>query len=150
MTSAARAADRFITASVFGLTVMAVWTLVIKFLAPLLWAVAERAGGREAVAPVMWDFWWVAHLALALLLWRRHRWAWSFGIGVAVVEIAIVAAKFFVYLRGLQAPDLSFWRLLWFTNKVYVLGFFLVFLPLLLRPGMRQELTSRTVGDRHG
>lgn len=31
------------TASVFGLTVMAVWTLVIKFLAPLLWAVAERA-----------------------------------------------------------------------------------------------------------
>lgn len=147
MTSPARSADRFVTASVFGLTVMAVWTLVIKFLAPLLWAVAERAAGREAAAPVMWDFWWVAHLALALLLWRRHRQAWVFGVVVAAVEIAIVAIKFFVYLK---APDLSFWRLLWFTNKVYVLGFFLVFLPLLLRRGMRQALTSRPGGDRHG
>lgn len=142
-----RSADRFITASVFGLVGMAVWTLVIKFLAPLLWAVAERAAGRAAVAPVMWDFWWVAHLALAWLLWRRHRLAWVFGVVVAVVESAIVAAKFYAYL---QAPDLSFWRLLWFTNKVYVLGFFLVFLPLLLRRGMRQALASRTIGDRHG
>lgn len=147
MSTPVRSTDRFLIASVLGLVVMAVWTLVIKFLAPLLWAVAERAAGRAATAPVMWDFWWVAHLALALLLWRRHRLAWVFGVGVAAIEIAIVAAKFYVYL---QAPDLSFWRLLWFTNKVYVLGFFLVFLPLLLRPGMRQALGVGTIGDRHG
>ena len=121
------------TLAVFGLVVMAAWTLVIKYLTPWLWAVSEHAAGHEgAAAPVMWDFWWVAHLCLAWLLWQRHPLAWTAGIGIAVVEILIVAAKFAFYLA---APDLTFWRLLWVTNKIYVLGFFVVFLVVLLRKG---------------
>jgi hypothetical protein len=123
--------DGFVTFSVLGLVVMATWTLVIKYLAPVLYVLSERAAGHapEGV-PVMWDFWWVAHLVLASLLWRRHPRARIAAIVIAVAEIAIVAVKFVAYLRQ---PDLSFWRLLWFTNKVYVLSFFIFLLIVLLR-----------------
>jgi len=123
--------DGLIAFAVFGLVVMAAWTLVIKYLAPILYVVSERAAGRSpGPAPVMWDFWWVAHLALAWLLWRRHAWARAAGMVIAAAEIAVVTVKFIAYMRR---PDLSFWRLLWFTNKVYVLAFFVVLLIVLLR-----------------
>ncbi len=121
----------WVACAVFGLVVMVTWTLVVKYLAPILYVVSERAAGRApAQAPVMWDFWWVAHLALAWMLWRRHRRVWVFGLAVSSMEIVIVAVKLVAYVR---APDLSFWRLLWFTNKVYVLTFFVVLLVVLLR-----------------
>ena len=125
-----RAGDAWLTFAVFGLVVMATWTLVIKYLAPALYFVAERAAGRPLErAPVMWDFWWVAHLGLAWLLWRRHPLVRIAGLGVAAVEIVIVAVKLALYFGH---PDLSFWRLLWFTNKLYVLGFFVFLLAFLL------------------
>ena len=127
----ARRGDGLVTSAVIGLVVMATWTLVIKYLAPLLYVVSERAAGRDPGAvPVMWDFWWVAHLVLAWLLWRRHPRAWAAGVAIAAAEIAIVTVKLVAYLRH---PDLSFWRLLWFTNKVYVLAFFVALLFVLLR-----------------
>lgn len=123
----------WVTASVLGLVVMATWTVVIKYLAPCLWAVSERAAGRaDAGAPVMWDFWWAAHLLLAWLLWRGHRLARPAGLIIAPAEIAIVAVKIALYSRR---PDLSFWKLLWLTNKIYVLGFFSVFLGVLWKRG---------------
>ena len=135
------APPRRVTCAVFGLVVMVTWTLVIKYLAPILYVVSERAAGRSpAGVPIMWDFWWVAHLLLAWLLWRRHRLAWAFGVAVSGLEIVIVTLKFVLFLR---APELSFWRLLWFTNKVYVLAFFVVLLVVLprrrgwLEPGAR-------------
>ncbi len=138
-----RSAQGWITFSVFALVVMATWTLVIKYAAPLLFFAAERAAGRPVAGPpVMWDFWWVAHLLLAALLWRRDRRAWVVGMAIAAVEVVIVAVKFAAYL---QQPDLSFWRLLWFTNKVYVLAFFLFLLALLARRDVRNAL-----GAHHG
>lgn len=117
---------------------MATWTVVIKFLAPVLYAVAERASGNDAAtAPVLWDFWWVAHLALAHLFWHRHRAARWVGLAVAWTEVVIVAVKFY---RFLQDPDWTFWRLLWFTNKVYVLAFFLVLGFWLLTDRFRRQL----------
>jgi hypothetical protein len=125
----------WVTASVLGLIVMATWTLVIKYLAPCLWAASERAAGRaDATAPVMWDFWWVAHLTLAWLLWRGHPLARPAGFVIAPVEIAIVSVKLALFARN---PDTSFWKLLWLTNKIYVLGFFVVFLAVLWRRGRR-------------
>jgi len=139
-----RAGDGWVTVAVFGLVVMTTWTLVIKYLAPALYAVAERAAGRPIEsAPYMWDFWWVAHLALAWLLWRRHPLARNAGLGVAIAEIAIVAIKLGVYLGH---PDLSFWRLLWFTNKLYVLAFFLFLLVVLLRSGRWPDRDSAVAG----
>jgi hypothetical protein len=114
----------WVTASVFGLVVMATWTMVIKYLAPVLYGAAEHTS-----PPIMWDFWWVAHLALAWLLWHRHPLARRAGLAIAAAEIVIVTVKFADYARH---PDLSFWRLLWFTNKVYVLLFFVWFLAMLL------------------
>jgi hypothetical protein len=128
--SEAEVRPAWVTASVFGLVVMATWTLLIKYLAPIVWAVAEHAAGQDAVAPIMWDLWWVAHLALAWLLWHRHPQARNAGLAVAAAEIVIVTVKFVDYARH---PDLSFWRLLWLTNKVYVLLFFVWFLCALIR-----------------
>ena len=129
---------RWITLSVLGLVVMATWTLVIKFLVPVLFVLSERAAGRSTDGiPIMWDFWWVAHLTLAWMLWRRRPLAWAAGVAIAAAEVVIVVVKFALYL---SSPDLSFWRLLWLTNKVYVLAFFLLLLGLLLRPGARAGL----------
>jgi hypothetical protein len=70
----------------------------------------------------MWDFWPVLHGALAVALWRRSRHARAFALAVALGEVAVVTVKFALFLR---APEWSFWKLLWFTNKIYVLAFFL-------------------------
>jgi len=138
----------WITACVLGLVVMATWTLVIKFVAPLAWFVAERAAGRPiAGPPILWDFWWVAHLALAHLLWVRHRWAWGAGVAVAGIEIGTVAVKLALWFSH---PDLSFWRLLWLTNKLYVLAFFLLLLALLWKGELRGLRPAHTPGRRAG
>jgi hypothetical protein len=127
------ARPRWLVAAVCGLVVMVTWTLVVKYLAPLAWFVAERAAGRapEAV-PVMWDFWPLAHLALAALLWRRHPWALRVGIAVGAAEWLIVVLKLAVYLAE---PARDFWSLLWASNKLYVLAYFTWLLALLLRRG---------------
>ncbi len=59
---------------------------------------------------------------------------------LALAESAVVLTKFFFYLR---APEWTFWKLLWFTNKVYVLLFFLCLLYVLLGPGRRDLRTER-------
>lgn len=138
MSPPGRPEARGIDLCVLGLAVMAVWTLVIKFLAPILFYTAERTAGRPVDGPpIMWDFWWVAHLALAWLLWRRHPLALPAGRGIAAAEALIVIAKFVLYARQ---PDLSFWGLLWLTNKVYVLAFFLFLLVYLSRDNVRRAL----------
>jgi len=125
-----------VTAAVAGLVVMIAWTLAVKYLVPWCWALAERlAGNPAAPAPVMWDLWPLAHAAVALALWRAARWGWGLALAVALAEIAVVAGKFALFLR---APDWTFWRLLWFTNKVYVLGFFVVLAAWLLGSGGRR------------
>lgn len=139
------AADGWVTPAVFGLVVMATWTLVIKYLAPALYFVSERAAGRPLErVPVMWDFWWVAHLALAWLLWRRHPLARNAGLGVAATEVVIVAVKLALFFGH---PDLSFWRLLWFTNKLYVLAYFLFLLAFLLRSSRWPDRDSAVAGS---
>ncbi len=147
MTNAPR--PRWIVATVFALVVMITWTLVAKYLAPLLFDLALAlhgesggSGGRSgalAGAGVMWDLWPLTHLALAFGLWRRHRLVWIYGVTLALAESAVVLTKFFFFLR---APEWTFWKLLWFTNKVYVLLFFLCLLYVLLGPG-RRDLGAR-------
>lgn len=129
------------TACVVGLIVMATWTVAIKYLVPVLYFVSERAAGRDPGGiPVMWDFWWVAHLALAWMLAKRHTWAWAAGMSVGVVEVSIVAVKLaFFFAR----PEFSFWKLLWFTNKIYVIVFFLFLVAFLLTPAGRAALGRR-------
>ena len=123
---------RWITATVFGLVVMIVWTLAVKYLVPLLWSLSEGLAGRDATSQVMWDLWPLTHAALALLLWRGAGVAWTFGVVLSAAESIVVLWKFALYLR---APEWSFWKLLWFSNKIYVLAFFVCLLTALLGPG---------------
>ena len=90
----------------------------------------------------MWDLWPLTHVVLAILLWQRQRFAWIYGVTLALAESAVVLTKFSFYLR---APEWTFWKLLWFTNKIYVLLFFLCLLYVLLGPGrrdLRMEMSS--------
>jgi hypothetical protein len=124
---------RAVVVAVLGLTAMIAWTLAVKYVAPWCWFLAERAAGRAPQSvPLMWDFWPLVHAALAIALWRRASWTWAFAAAVAVAEIAVVTVKFALFLR---APEWTFWKLLWFTNKVYVLVFFAVLAGWLFGPG---------------
>lgn len=133
---------RWLVATVFALVVMISWTLVVKYLVPILFGLSlalagDAAGGGSAAlagAGVMWDLWPLTHVVLAVALWHRRRFAWIYGVTLALAESAVVLTKFFFYLR---APEWTFWKLLWFTNKVYVLLFFLCLLYVLLGPGKR-------------
>jgi len=136
-----RPQPRWVVATVVGLVVMVTWTVVVKVLVPLLFELSlvltvEPVGAPQALhgAGVMWDLWPLAHLLLAVGLWRRHRFVRAYGVTLALSESAVVATKFFLFLR---APEWTFWKLLWFTNKVYVLVFFLCLLYVLLGPGKR-------------
>ena len=128
--SAPAARPAWVVGAVFGLAAMIVWTAVVKYLVPLLWSASAAWDGRAAEpSHVMWDLWPLTHLALALLLWRGARFAWEAALLLALAEIAVVSAKFALFL---SAPEWSFWKLLWFTNKVYVLLYFVLLVALLL------------------
>lgn len=105
------------------LIVLAAWTLVIKFVFPVAFALAE---GVPVVTYIYWDFWWVAHLwlAWALLDWRRYTVA--LAVGVSVVEIIIIVTKFILFFGD---PQWTIWTTNWFINKVFVLACFCMLLP---------------------
>ncbi len=118
------------------LILLSLWTLIIKFVLPVAFALEEGAPiGRY----IMWDFWWVAHLTLAWGLLRRPAWLFAAGVVIAAVEIVIVVTKFILFL---PAPDWTIWTMNWFVNKIFVLGIFSLMLPWLL--ANRAALTGRS------
>jgi hypothetical protein len=105
------------------LIVLAAWTVTVKFLFPIGYALAE---GAPVGTYVYWDFWWVVHswLAWALLCWQPYTYA--LAIGVSAVEIAIVVTKFALFLAD---PNWTIWTTNWFINKLFVLACFCLMLP---------------------
>jgi hypothetical protein len=97
------------------LVVLAAWTVTIKFLFPMSYALWE---GAPVTAYVYWDFWWLVHLWLAWSLLHWQRFTYALAIGVAVAEIVIVTAKLVVFLA---APEWTIWTTNWFINKLFVL-----------------------------
>lgn len=118
------AAPRGSTAATLGLVVMITWTVVVKYLVPILWGFSAGVA-----APIMWDFWPVAHALLLVLLLRRHPWAWIAGISIGAIETGIVVWKLVAFAL---APERGIWKLLWATNKLYVLAYFVLLLIWLL------------------
>ena len=108
------------------LFILAAWTLSIKYLFPVAYALKENV---PIGTYVLWDFWWVVHIWLgwSLLHWRRY--TYYFAAIVCVVEIAIVVTKFVLFL---SAPEWTIWRTNWFINKVFVLACFAMLLTYLL------------------
>ncbi len=108
------------------LIVLAAWTVTIKFLFPVAFALAD---GAPITTHIYWDFWWVVHLWLAwtLLHWRSY--SYVLAIGVSVAEILIIVTKFGLFLA---APEWTIWSTNWFINKLFVLACFSLMLAYLL------------------
>ena len=123
------------------LMLLAAWTVTIKFLFPVAFALAE---GAPLTRYVYWDFWWVIHLWLAWALLRRPPSTTALALGVAVVEIAIVITKLGLFLA---APEWTIWTTNWFINKLFVLACFCLMLPwLALRHQRRHERAAPAAG----
>jgi hypothetical protein len=97
------------------LVVLAAWTVTIKFLFPIAYAIAY---GLPPGTHVYWDFWWVVHLWLAWALLRWRAYTFALAVGVATVEILIVVTKLALFLA---APEWTIWTTNWFVNKLFVL-----------------------------
>ena len=116
------------------LFVLAAWTLVIKYVFPMAYALNE---GVPVLTYVMWDFWWVAHIWLGWALISRPRYTFALALVVSVVEIIIVVTKFVLFLAG---PHWDIWTTNWFINKCFVLVCFILLLGWVL---MNQEEFGR-------
>lgn len=114
-----------------GLVLVAGWTLLIKFVLPM---VAAARAGVPLSTWIMWDFWWAAHLALAASLRRPGPATWPLAAIVAWVEITIIVTKFWLFLRE---PAWTFWTANWFANKCAVLALFVAMAAWLHRGGGR-------------
>jgi hypothetical protein len=111
------------------LFVLAAWTLTIKFAFPMAWALSE---GAPLLHYVWWDFWWVAHIWLALALLARPGYTLRLALVVAIVEVIIIVTKFIFFL---QAPSWDIWTTNWFINKLFVLATFsLMLIHIAARP----------------
>lgn len=109
------------------LFVLAGWTLVIKYIFPVAFALSE---GVALLTYVMWDFWWVAHIWLGWALIRRPRYMLALAVVVSVVEITIVVTKFVLFLAE---PQWDIWHTNWFINKCFVLACFVLLFGYLFR-----------------
>lgn len=118
--------DATVTFIAHFLCILAVWTIVIKYLFPIAYALSE---GSPAGTYVFLDFWPVVHLVLAWSLLNWQRWTLAFALVVSVAEIAIIVTKFAIFL---SAPEWTIWRTNWFINKLFVLGCFVWLLVFLL------------------
>lgn len=113
------------------LFILAAWTLFIKYLFPLGYALAN---GEPWDAHIYWDFWPVAHVWLGWALLAQPAYVRVLAITMAVVEIGIILTKFVWFF---DAPEWDIWRSNWFVNKVFVLGCFtLVLLTALTKPAL--------------
>jgi hypothetical protein len=108
------------------LFLLAAWTVVIKYLFPIWFAVTHEMPAATYIYP---DLWPVVHVWLgwSLLHWRRYTLALALTMSVA--EIAIVAIKLAAFLAE---PEWTIWRTNWFINKLFVLACFVMLLGYLL------------------
>ena len=118
------------------LFILASWTLVIKFVLPLVFAWYEEVPLDKYV---MWDFWWVAHLWLAWAFLVQWRYLYPVAYIISVLEILIISFKFYFFLGN---PDWTIWTTNWFINKVFVLSCFLLIFGYLVMGIKRWRVNS--------
>ena len=118
------------------LVILAAWTLVIKFIFPISYAVLEEISWS---AYVMWDFWWVAHLWLAWAFLVQWRYLYPLAYIISVVVVLIISVKFYFFLEN---PGLTIWTANWFINKIFVLSCFLLLFGYLVGGEKRRRVDS--------
>jgi len=104
------------------LFILAAWTLFIKYLFPIGYALAY---GEPWTTYIYWDLWPLAHVWLGWALLARPAYTRALAVGMSVIEIVIICT---LLSRFLADPDWSIWRTNWFVNKVFVLTCFVLVL----------------------
>lgn len=113
-----------------ALVLVAIWTVVIKYLFPMIFAAAY---GEPMGRYIYWDLWPLAHLWLARVLLTQAPYQRYLAVAMSGLEIIIIGWFFY---RFLSAPDWSIWRTNWFINKLFVLAVFVaLFTFSLTKPG---------------
>jgi len=113
------------------LFILAAWTLFIKYLFPIGFALAY---GEAWTSRIYWDLWPLAHIWLGWALLARPGYTRALAVGMSVVEILIISNFLFNFLAD---PDWSIWRTNWFVNKVFVLACFVLVLVTTLYRSQR-------------
>lgn len=121
------------------LFILAAWTLVIKYLFPLAYAIAHDL---PPATHIYLDLWPIVHVWLGWSLLRWQRYTFEFAIGVSIVEIAIIVSKFVIFL---DSPAWTIWRSNWFINKIFVLACFVMLLTWLFANMKRLRRNKREV-----
>ena len=109
------------------LILMAAWTVFIKFLFPIVYAVNY---GHDFLNYIMWDFWWVAHIWLAYSFLNISRYTFIFGSVISIAELIIIILKLYLFFND---PQWNIWDTNWMINKVVMLILFLFISVTLLR-----------------
>lgn len=130
-----RGPDGWITFLAHLLFILAAWTVFIKYLFPIAFALVA---GEPWLQFVYWDLWPLAHVWLGWALLARPAYTRALAIGMSVIEIVIVVTLLAGFLSD---PQWSIWRSNWFVNKVFVLACF----TLVLATALRQPTSFRSV-----
>lgn len=115
-----------------GLYSFAAYTVIIKYVMPVAWAVMTRAPLDAYI--YFWDAWWIAHIAVGYGLRGRKPGTWLWAFLLAAVEVIIITTKLVLFWR---VPVLDFWRVNWLVNKSLLLVFFAVLLAWLAKKEVR-------------
>ncbi|MCK7595950.1 hypothetical protein M0G74_01550 [Microbulbifer sp. CAU 1566] len=117
---------RFLAHFLFILTA---WTVFIKYLFPIAYALGV---GEAWDTHVYWDLWPIAHLWMGWALLAQPVYTRRLAVVMSTIEIVIIVSKFVVFFGD---PEWTIWRTNWFVNKVFVLAcFILVLLSALVKP----------------
>jgi hypothetical protein len=108
------------------LFILAAWTVVIKYVFPMAWAVQNGLPWATHIYP---DLWPVVHVWLGSSLLNWQRYTYGFACAISLAEIVIVVTKFVMFL---EAPEWTIWRTNWFVNKLFVLACFVMLLTYLV------------------
>jgi len=105
---------------------IAAWTILIKFIFPVLYALNY---GENITRYIMWDFWWVAHLWLAYSFLNISRNTYFIGLLICVFELIIIIYKLYVFFIF---PQWTIWETNWMINKIFVLILFIFITKILI------------------
>tara|TARA_Y100000758_G_scaffold283821_1_gene232897 strand:- start:563 stop:979 length:417 start_codon:yes stop_codon:yes gene_type:complete len=105
---------------------IAAWTILIKFIFPVLYALNY---GENITKYIMWDFWWIAHLWLAYSFLNITRNTYFIGLIICIFELIIIIYKLYIFFIF---PQWTIWETNWMINKIFVLILFIFITKILV------------------
>tara|TARA_B100000686_G_C16584767_1_gene860107 strand:- start:385 stop:783 length:399 start_codon:yes stop_codon:yes gene_type:complete len=109
------------------LILMAGWTVFIKFLFPIFYAINY---GEDLLLYIKWDFWWIAHIWLAYRFLNISRYTFLIGSIISFAELIIIIMKLYLFF---QSPQWNIWDTNWMINKTLMLILFILISGTLIR-----------------